>query len=91
MKFYFCVAILLLQGCQQTSEQSIAKNDNEKVVKHKVICQQSTIPPLKNSRKLKEMLIARGKVDGSLSDEEIDQAVKQYIRKKNAALKNCTK
>lgn len=91
MKFYLLVVILLLQGCQQTSEQLITQDVNKKVVKNKIICQQSTTPPLKNTQKLKEMLIANGKIDASLSDEEIDKAVKTYIRKKNAAFKNCKK
>jgi hypothetical protein len=91
MKFYLFGAILLLQGCQQTSEQLISEDVKEKVVKNKIICQQSTIPPLKNTQKLKEMLIANGKIDASLSDEELDKAVKTYIRKKNSAFKNCKK
>ena len=91
MKFYLCVVTLLLQGCQQPLEQSKAKNDDEKFVKNKVICQQSTIPLLKNSQKLKKMLIARGYIDGSLSKEAIEQAVKTYIRKKNSAFRNCKK
>lgn len=81
--------MILLQGCQQTSETLIANSSSEKVVKNKVICQQSTTPPLKNTQKLKEMLIANGKIDASLSDEAIDKAVKKYIRKKNSASKNC--
>lgn len=91
MKFYLFGVILLLQGCQQTSEPLITKDVNENVVKNKIICQQSTRPPLKNTQKLKEMLIANGKIDASLSDEEIHQAVKTYIRKKNSAFKNCKK
>ncbi len=91
MKFYLFGVILLLQGCQQTSEQLITQNVDEKVAKNKMICQQSTTPLLKNSQKLKEMLIANGKIDASLSDEEIDKAVKTYIRKKNSAFKNCKK
>ena len=91
MKFYLFGVILLLQGCQQTSEQLSTKNVDEKIVKNKIICQKSTTPALKNTQKLKEMLIANGKIDASLSDEEIHQAVKTYIRKKNAAFKNCKK
>jgi hypothetical protein len=89
MKFYLFVVIILLQGCQQTSEPLLANSGSEKTVKNKVICQQSTISPMKSTQKLKEMLIANGKIDASLSDEEISLAVKKYIRKKNSALKNC--
>jgi bacillopeptidase F (M6 metalloprotease family) len=91
MKFYVFIVIILLQGCQQTSEQLIDKDVSDKDVKLKIICQQSTTPPIKNTQKLKEMLIANGKIDASLSDEEIDQAVNNYMRKKNSAFKNCTK
>jgi hypothetical protein len=91
MKFYLLGVILLSQGCQHTSEPIITKDVNENVVKNKVFCQQSTTPPLKNTKKLKEMLISSGKIDTSLSDEEIDKVIKVYIRKKNSALKNCKK
>jgi hypothetical protein len=91
MKFHLFCVTLLLQGCQQTSEQLITEDVNVKVVKNKVICQESTTPPLKSTLKLKERLIASGKIDASLSDEEIEQAVKTYIRKKNAAFKQCKK
>ena len=91
MKFYLFTIVILLLGCQQTSEQLMVKNSTEKVVKSKVICQQSTTPPLKNTKKLQEMLLANGKIDASLSDEEIAHAVKAYISKKNAAYKNCKK
>jgi hypothetical protein len=91
MKFYILVVMILLQGCQQTSDQLLAENSTEKTVHNKIICPQSTTPLIKNSQKLKEMLIANGKIDASLSDKEIDQAVKAYIRKKNTALKNCKK
>jgi hypothetical protein len=60
MKFYLLVVILLLQGCQQTSVPLVAKNSSEKVVNSKIICQQSTTPPLKNVQKLKEMLVNNG-------------------------------
>ena len=91
MKFYLFFVIFLLQGCQQTSQQLITKNVNKKVVKNKIICQQSTTPPLKRTQQLKEMLIARGKIDAALSDEEIDKAVKAYIQKKNSAFQPCKK
>jgi hypothetical protein len=91
MKFYLFGVILLSQGCQQTSEQLISEDVNVNVVKNKIICQQSTTPPLKSTKKLKEMLIANGKIDTSLSDEEIDKVIKMYIRKKNSAFKNCKK
>jgi hypothetical protein len=91
MKFYLFGVIILLQGCQQTSEQLSIQDVDEKVVKNKIICQKSTTPPLKNTEKLKEMLIANGKIDASLSDEDIHQAVKAYIHKKNSTSKNCTK
>jgi hypothetical protein len=91
MKFYLFGAILLLQGCQQTSEPIITKDVKKNVVKNKVFCQQSTTPTLKSNKKLKEMLIASGKIDASLSDEEIDKVIKMYIRKKNSAFKNCKK
>jgi len=89
MKFYLFVGVILLQGCQQTSEPTLAKSSGVKITKNKVICQQSTTPPIKSTQKLKEMLIANGKIDASLSDEETAKAVKEYIRKKNSALKNC--
>ncbi|MBA6336534.1 hypothetical protein H4J57_04885 [Colwellia sp. BRX8-7] len=90
MKFYLGVVMTLLLGCQQTAALT-AKNSSEQVIIKKVVCRQSTIPPLKNTKKLKERLIANGKIDGSLSNEEIEHAVNNYIRKKNAALKNCAK
>ena len=89
MKFYLLVAVVFLLGCQQTTEQLVAKNSHDKAIKSKVICQQSTTPPLKNTDKLKEMLIAKGKIDASLPDDDINRAVKAYIDKKNAAYKNC--
>lgn len=91
MKFYLGVVMTLLLGCQQTAAPLTAKNSSEQVIIKKVVCRQSTIPPLKNTKKLKERLIANGKIDGSLSNEEIEHAVNNYIRKKNAALKNCAK
>ncbi|TWX58483.1 hypothetical protein [Colwellia hornerae] len=91
MKFYLVVLMFLLQGCQQNSAAVAAKNSSEKVGINKIICQQSTTPPLKNTLKLKELLIANGKIDASLSDQEVEHAVNAYIRKKNAALKNCAK
>jgi hypothetical protein len=91
MKFYLFFVILLLQGCQLTSEQLITKNVNEKVVKNKIICQKSTTPPLRSTQKLKEMLIANGKIDAALSNEEIDKAVKAYVQKKNSAFQQCKK
>jgi hypothetical protein len=68
-------------------------SSTEKVVKQKIICTQSSTPPLKNKEKLKKMLLANGKIDASLPEKEIDQAVNDYIRKKNAAIKtkNCKK
>jgi ATP sulfurylase len=89
MKFYLLAVMILLQGCQQTSEQVIAKSDSKNMVINKIVCQKSTTPLLKSTQKLKEMLIAKGKIDASLSDKEIDQAVKTYINKKNSALKIC--
>jgi len=91
MKFYLMMIITLLLGCQQTSEQLLAENSNEKIVKRKMICPQSTIPLLKNTKKLKDMLIAKGKIDASLSDKEIEREVNAYIRKKNAAFNHCKK
>lgn len=91
MKFYLWVMMTLLLGCQQTSAPLTANNSSKQVIIKKVVCRQSTIPPLKNTEKLTEQLIANGKIDGSLSNEEIEHAVNNYIRKKNAALKNCAK
>ncbi|MBA6231203.1 MULTISPECIES: hypothetical protein [unclassified Colwellia] len=91
MKFYLLVVIVLLQGCQQTAVTLVAENSSEKVVNRKIICQQSTTPPLKNVQKLKEMLVSNGIIDASLSKEEIQRQVNAYIRKKNAAFKNCQK
>lgn len=92
MKFYVFLALIVLFGCQQTPEQTIAKNNTEQMVKNKLPCQQSTTPLIKNTAKLKAMLIANGKIDAALSDEEIERAVKAYIRKKNSAFKkNCQK
>ena len=91
MKFYLCAMVFLLVGCQQTTEQTVANNSNKTSVKSKIKCQQSTTPPLKSTQKLKEMLLANGKINESMSDEEIDHTVKAYIRKKNSAYKNCKK
>jgi len=91
MKFYLMMIITLLLGCQQTSEQLLAENSNKKIIKHKIICQKSPPPPLKNTKKLKDMLIAKGKIDAALSDKEIDREVNRYIRKKNAAFNHCKK
>ncbi|NQZ21403.1 MAG: hypothetical protein HRT53_05040 [Colwellia sp.] len=87
MKFYLLLISILLMGCQQTSDEVVAMSSTEKVVKHKVICTQSSTPPLQNKEKLKKMLLAKGKIDSSLPEKEIDQAVNDYIRKKNAAIK----
>jgi hypothetical protein len=91
MKIYLIVVTALLLGCQQTSAPLLAENSHEPTVKRKIICPQSTTPPLKNTQKLKEMLIANGKIDASLSDKEIEREVKAYIRKKNSAFNNCKK
>ncbi|MFT6209099.1 MAG: hypothetical protein ACJA0T_003024 [Colwellia sp.] len=91
MKFYSLVVILLLQGCQQISAPLVAKNSSEKVVNYKIICQQSTTPPLKNIQKLKEMLVTNGTIDASLPKEEIQRQVNAYIRKKNAVFNSCQK
>jgi ribosomal protein L17 len=91
MKFYLFLVVLLLQGCQQKSAPLVTKNSSKKVVNHKIICQQSTTPPLKNIQKLKEMLVTNGTIDASLSEEEIQRQVNAYIRKKNAAFKSCQK
>ena len=91
MKFYLGFVMTLLLGCQQTAAPLTAKNSSEQVIIKKVVCRQSTTPPLKNTQKLKERLIANGKIDGSLSNEEIQRQVNAYIRKKNAAFKNCQK
>ncbi len=93
MKFYLLLIATLLVGCQQTSDEVVAMSSTEKVVKQKIICTQSSTPPLKNKEKLKKMLLANGKIDASLPEKEIDQAVNDYIRKKNAAIKtkNCKK
>jgi len=91
MKSFSFLVLILLFGCQQTSEPLLAENGDEKIMISKIPCQKSTVPLLKNSEKLRSMLIANGKIDASLSSEEIDKAVKAYIRKKNAAFKNCKK
>lgn len=91
MKLYLSAVLVLLVGCQQNSEQLPVKESHSKNIINKTICQEATTPPLKNTQKLKEMLIANGKIDASLPDEEIERAVKDYIRKKNAAYKNCRK
>lgn len=88
MKFYLCLTVALLIGCQQTPDNLSAKVSTEKVAKYKVICTKSSIPPLKNTEKLKKMLLANGKIDASLPEKEINKAVNDYIRKKNAAIKN---
>jgi len=75
-------------GCQQTPDDLLAKSSSEKVVKHKAICPQSSASSPKNTEKLKKMLLAKGKIDATLPEKEIDQAVNDYIRKKNAAIKN---
>jgi hypothetical protein len=91
MKLYLFAVVIILLGCQQTSDQIIVKKHTEKSINKKFNCQQSTVSPLKSTKKLKEMLLANGKIDASLSDKEIDHAVQAYIRKKNAAInnKNC--
>lgn len=93
MKFYLLLIATLLIGCQQTSDEVVAISSTEKVVKPKVICTQSSTPLVQNKEKLKKMLLANGKIDASLPEKEIDQAVNDYIRKKNAAIKtkNCKK
>ena len=88
MKFYLLLVAVLLIGCQQTSDDLVTVSSNEKVAKHKIICTQSSTPPLQSTEKLKKMLLANGKIDASLPEKEIDQAVNDYIRKKNAAIKN---
>jgi len=93
MKFYLLLIASLLIGCQQTSDEVVAMSSTEKVVKKKIICPQSSTPPLLDTKKLKKMLLANGKIDSSLPEKEIDQAVNDYIRKKNTAIttKNCKK
>jgi len=93
MKFYLLLIASLLIGCQQTSDEVVAMSSTEKVVKQKIVCPKSSTPPLRNTEKLKKMLLANGKIDASLPEKEIDQAVNDYIRKKNAAIttKNCKK
>jgi hypothetical protein len=91
MKFFLFLVSILFFGCQQTSEPLLADNSDKKIIISKIPCQKSTAPLLKNSEKLRSMLIANGKIDASLSSEEIDKAVKAYISKKNAAFKNCKK
>jgi bacillopeptidase F (M6 metalloprotease family) len=89
MKLFLCAAIVLLLGCQQNPTSLVAKSSIEKTITTKFACPQSSTPPLKNTQKLKAMLLANGKIDASLSDEEIERAVKAYIRKKNAQYKSC--
>lgn len=91
MRLYLLVVIALLLGCQQTSAPLLAENSQKKSIKSKMPCQKSTTPLIRNTQKLKEMLIANGKIDASLPDEEIERAVKAYIRKKNAAFNHCKK
>jgi bacillopeptidase F (M6 metalloprotease family) len=48
-----------------------------------------TMPPIRDKSKLKKMLIDSGKITSDMTDDEANQIVSNYIKKKRAALDKC--
>jgi hypothetical protein len=62
----------------------LTKKENDKMKPKHSICKKSSSPLLKDKTKLKEMLFKEGKLNSSMSEDEINTYVKEYINKKSS-------
>jgi len=54
-------------------------------------CAVTKSPPIKDKSKIRALLIKQGKIHADMSEEKIQQLVREYITKKNQAYKQCKK
>jgi hypothetical protein len=89
MKFVTLLLALSLCACQHTVADDNTVVVDKKKIKKTQLCGKSTTPIIKDKSKIETLLMKQGKITASMSEQEIKDKVNQYIRKKNAALKNC--
>jgi len=84
------IASSALMGCQYSTlpEQAPQKKVNSKP---KLPCVKGTSPLIKDTTKLKHMLLASGKITAEMTAQQADKIVKDYIKKKQDAFKHCKK
>lgn len=84
------IAASALMGCQHSTlpEQAPQKMVNNKF---KLPCVKGTSPLIKDTTKLKNMLLASGKITAKMTAQQAEKIVKNYIKKKRDAFKHCKK
>jgi hypothetical protein len=94
--------MMVIAGCKGTSEDTVVEPDvqqestqqeaviSKTSVGNKLPCKSSS-PPILDKSKLKEMLMANGKITPDMSDEMANRVVREYIKKKRDAYKRCKK
>jgi len=88
------VVWISLSGCQKSSpvtDNAIAMNKQPIHMRPKLPCLSGTTPYIKDTTKLKKMLLASGKITVEMSVEQVNKIVKNYIKKKQDAFKRCKK
>lgn len=83
-----------LLGCQKglpATEKVVVKNKQVTVIKLKIPCPQATMPYIKDTTKLKKMLLSSGKITKEMSVKQVNKMVKNYIKKKRDAFNRCKK
>lgn len=72
---------------QQSAELTAEQRANNK--KRKMTC--GSMPPIQDRSKLKANLVKNGVITPEMSQEEADEKVAEFIRKKQQAFKHCPK
>ena len=86
------LSVLVLNGCQLQEPKTEATLEvaAEHVKKVKPIPKNcNAMPPLKDKAKLIDMLRKDGRINESMTDEQVDDVVNSYINKKQQAFKRC--
>lgn len=89
--------VITLSGCLEEEAKVEVKQESsaERVLPiapiAKLPCKKSMSAPIKDKTKIKNMLEKSGRITADMSPQQIDKVVNNYIRKKNAAFKDCQK
>ena len=74
------ISVFIL-GCQQSTPIKVESKPVKLALS--TPCKKFTVPPIKDTEKLKEMLFKEGKLTEDMSSDEIDLYINQYIKRKN--------
>lgn len=85
----FSISAMACQNQQTNSIEDTQENTSEvsTLPSLPIPCKNFTSPPIKDKSKIKDMLFKEGKINNSMTEEEITQYVNDFIKKKSS--KSC--